>query len=192
MPPAGHVLGSLRDSSRSGLADCLPKCAADDALTRSCFVAGMRLPLEGTLLEKLRKIEALYAGTKVDGEREAARRAAERIRERLAELRGREEEIEYRYRLPDPWKRRLFLALCRRYGLKPYRERGQRQTSVMLRAPKSFQDRTLWPEYQALSLELDAHLDELTTRAIREAIDDDVSEAAEGTESKALPGSSVE
>jgi hypothetical protein len=112
----------------------------------------------------------------VDGEREAARRAAERIRERLAELRGREEDIEYRYRLPDPWKRRMFLALCRRYWLKPYREHGQRQTSVMLRAPKSFQDRTLWPEYQALALELDAHLDELTTRVIREAIDDDVSE----------------
>ncbi len=32
------------------------------------------LPLEGTLLEKLRKIEALHAGTNVDGEREAARR----------------------------------------------------------------------------------------------------------------------
>ena len=95
----------------------------------------MRLPLEGTLLEKLRKIEALHAGTKVDGEREAARRAAERIRERLAELRGREEDIEYRYRLPDPWKRRLFLAQCRRYGLKPYREQGQRQTAVRRRAP---------------------------------------------------------
>jgi hypothetical protein len=62
----------------------------------------------------------------------------------------------------------------------------------MLRAPKSFQDRTLWPEYQALSLELDAHLEELTTRVIREAIDDDVSEAAESTVPKALPGPSVE
>ncbi len=49
----------------------------------------------------------------------------------------------------------------------------------MLRAPKSFQDKTLWPEYQALSAELDAHLDELTTRVIREAIDDDVSEASD-------------
>jgi hypothetical protein len=29
--------------------------------------------IEGTLLEKLRKIEALHAGTTVDGEREAAR-----------------------------------------------------------------------------------------------------------------------
>lgn len=44
------------------------------------------LPLEGTLLEKLRKIEALHAGTTVDGEREAARRAAERIRARIAEF----------------------------------------------------------------------------------------------------------
>lgn len=164
----------------------------DDAEAWSWFVLGMRLPLEGTLVEKLRKIEALHAGTKVDGEREAARRAAERIRARLEELRGRDEEIEYRYTLPDPWKRRLFLALCRRYGLKPYREHGQRQTSVMLRAPKSFQDRTLWPEYQALSQELNAHLEELTTRVIREAIDDDVSEAAESTTTKALPGSSAE
>jgi hypothetical protein len=147
--------------------------------------------MEGTLLEKLRKIEALYAGTNVAGEREAARRAAERIRARLAELRGREKDFEYRYALPDPWKRRLFLALCRRYGLKPYREPGQRRSSVMVRAPKTFQDMTLWPEYQALSKELDAHLDELTTRVIREAIDEDVSEATEGAP-KLLPEPSHE
>jgi hypothetical protein len=34
---------------------------------------GEMLPLEGTLVEKLRKLEALHAGTKIDGEREAAR-----------------------------------------------------------------------------------------------------------------------
>jgi len=119
------------------------------------------LPLEGTLLEKLRKVEALHAGTKVEGEREAARRAAERIRERLAELRGREKEVELLYRLPDPWKRRLFVALCRRYGLKPFREAGRRSTTVQVRAPRTFHDRTLWPEFQALSDELDAHLNEL-------------------------------
>ncbi len=50
---------------------------------RGCL-GDITLPLEGTLLEKLRKIEALHAGTKVEGEREAARRAAERIRARLA------------------------------------------------------------------------------------------------------------
>ena len=147
--------------------------------------------LEGTLLEKLRKIEALYAGTKVDGEREAARRAAERIRARLEELRGREQDVELHYRIPDPWKRRLFTALCRRYGLTPFREAGRRYTTVQVRAPKTFHDRTLWPEYLALSKELDAHLNELTTRVIREAICEDVSEAAE-TPPKALPGGGQE
>jgi hypothetical protein len=144
------------------------------------------LPVEGTLLEKLRKIEALHAGTTIDGEREAARRAAERIRARLAELRDREEDVELRYSLPDPWKRKLFVALCRRYGLRPFRERGQRYSSVMLRAPETFQQRTLWPEFIELAKVLHAHLDELTERVIREAIDDDVSEAAEAIEPAAL------
>lgn len=149
----------------------------------------MDLGLEGTLVEKLRKLEALHAGTNVAGEREAAKRAAERIRARLEELRGREKEIEYRYSLQDPWMRRLFVALCRRYGLTPYRQTGQRHTTVMIRAPKTFQDKTLWPEFQALASELKKHLDELTTRVIREAIDDDVSDAPETGAPKALPGS---
>ena len=145
------------------------------------------LPLEGTLLEKLRKIEALHAGTTVDGEREAARRAAERIRARLAELRGREADVELLYRLPDPWKRKLFIALCRRYGLEPFRESGRRYSTIQVRVPQAFHDRTLWPEFLALSEELDAHLDELTTRVIREAINDDVSEPAERAAPRALP-----
>lgn len=145
------------------------------------------LPVEGTLLEKLRKIEALHAGTTIDGEREAARRAAERIKARLAELRDREDDVEFRYGLPDPWKRKLFVALCRRYGLSPYREHGQRHSSVMLRAPTTFQERTLWPEFLELSKVLHAHLEELTERVIREAINDDVSEAPETNTSKALP-----
>jgi hypothetical protein len=56
--------------------------------------------------------------------------------------------------------------------------------SVQVRAPRTFQDRTLWPEFVALSV-LDDHLEELMTRVIREAIDDDVSEKAP---SRALPG----
>ena len=146
-----------------------------------------RVMLEGTLLEKLRKIEALHAGTPVKGEREAAMRAAERIRARLAELRAREEDEPLVYSLPDPWKRKLFVALCRRYGLAPYREAGRRYSTILVRAPKTFHERTLWPEFLALSKELHAHLDELTERVIREAIHADVSEAQGGAESKALP-----
>lgn len=135
--------------------------------------------LEGTLIEKLRKLEALHAGTHVSGEREAAGRAAERIRARLEELRGREQEVVLVYRLQDPWTRKLFIAMCRRYGLTPYRERGQRSTTVQVRAPRTFHDRTLWPEFLALSKELETSLEELTDRVIREAINEDVSEAPE-------------
>ncbi|MEO6572797.1 MAG: hypothetical protein ABIP89_03080 [Polyangiaceae bacterium] len=113
--------------------------------------------------------------------------AAERIRARLAELRGREQDTVMVYSLPDPWKRKPFLALCRRYGLEPYRETGRRRSTVLLRAPQTFHDRTLWPEFLALSKELHAHLDELTERVIREAIDADVSEAVEAGPPKALP-----
>ncbi len=47
---------------------------------------------------------------------------------------------------------------------------------------------TLWPEFLALSEELDAHLEELTDRVIREAIDEDVSEPPDAEPPKALPG----
>ena len=56
------------------------------------------------------------------------------------------------------------------------------------RAPKAFHEGTLWPEFLALCEELHAHLDELTTRVIREAINEDVSEPDEQTAPpKALP-----
>lgn len=142
---------------------------------------------EAWLLEKLRKIEALHAGTTSDGEREATRAAAERIRARLAEVRAREPDVELVYRLPDPWKRTLFLALCRRYGLEPFRRSGQRHSTVVVLAPVTFHHRTLWPAYLALADELDAHLSEITERVVREAIHGDVSEADERAEPKALP-----
>lgn len=142
---------------------------------------------ETALHEKLRKIEALHAGTSSDGEREAARLAAERIRARLAEMRSREPDIVMVYKLPDPWKRKLFVALCRRYGLKPYRHERQRYSTVQVVAPKTFHQKTLWPEFVALADALHEHLEEITQRAIRAAIHGDDSEAEEGDDPKALP-----
>ena len=143
---------------------------------------------EAGLQEKLRKIEALHAGTTSEGEREATRAAAERIRARLAEVRALEPDAELVYTLPDPWTRKLFVALCRRYGLKPFRRYRQRESTVQVVAPETFQRRTLWPEYLALSEELEKHLADVTVRVIREVIHDDVSEASEGdAPPKALP-----
>ena len=105
----------------------------------------------------------------------------------MAELRGREQDVVYRYSIHDPWKRRLFAALCRRYGLSPYTERGRRHSTVLVRAPKTFHDRTLHPEFIALSDELETQPNELTERVIREAIHEDATEAAEDDGTKALP-----
>ncbi len=147
--------------------------------------------LEDSLFETLRKLEALHAGTPFDGERDATKHAAERIRARIAELRGQEKDEELRYSLTDPWKRQLFLALCRRYGLKPFRRRGQRASSIQVCAPRAFQLKTLWPEYLALADGLHDHLAAVTERVIRAAIHQDVTEAPEASDPAALPAATV-
>jgi hypothetical protein len=98
----------------------------------------LRLPMstESQLREKLRKIEALFAGAGTAGERLAAEAALERVRARLGELSRPDPSIEMQFSMPDQWSRHLFLALCRRYGLKPYRYYRQRRNTVMIRAPK--------------------------------------------------------
>lgn len=134
---------------------------------------------EAQLREKLRKIEALFAGAGTAGEKLAAEAALARVRARLEEIRRRDPASEVQFSIPDLWSRRLFLALCRRYGLKPYRLYRQRHSTVMLRAPREFLDEVLWPEFQELQQILIAYLDEITNRVIREEIFADTSEATE-------------
>jgi len=125
---------------------------------------------EAELKAKLRKIEALFAGAATPGERNAAQAARERIQAKLKDLEGRERPVEMRFTLGDGWNLKLFLALCRRYGLKPYRKHGQRRTTVMLRVVPSFADDLLWPEFTQLAEALAAYLDEATERIIREEV----------------------
>ncbi len=136
---------------------------------------------EAELRDKLRKIEALFAGAKTDGERLAAGAAAERIRARLAEAGAREAAIEMRFALHDPWSRKLFVALARRYGLKPYRLPRMKRQSVVVRAPRSFIDTVFWPEFQELNKALATYLLEVTDRLIREEVHADTAEAIEGS-----------
>lgn len=137
---------------------------------------------ESALRKKLHKIEALFAGAATTGEQSAAEAAIERVRARLAELERRDTPIEIQFSLPDQWSRQLFLALCRRYGLKPYRLYRQRLTTVMLRVPKGFADQVLWPEFQELNKALMQYLSEVTTRIIRDEVHRDTSEATEVTQ----------
>lgn len=134
---------------------------------------------EALLRAKLRKLEALFVGAGTPGEKAAAEVGLERIRARLAELERSDPQIEMQFSLPDQWSRKLFLALCRRYGLKPYRLYRQRTTTVMLRVPKQFVDQVLWPEFKELSAVLARYLDQVTTRLICEEVHADTSEAHE-------------
>jgi hypothetical protein len=137
------------------------------------------------LREKLRKIEALFAGTGYGGERLAAEAALARVRAKLAEEERRDPATEMQFSIPDPWSRQLFMALCRRYGLEPYRYRRQRRTSVMVRSPRGFVEQVLWREFTDLNAELQAYLREATLKIIREEVHADTSDAKEVPE--ALP-----
>jgi hypothetical protein len=141
---------------------------------------------DSRMREKLRKVEELFAGAGTAGERLAAEAALARIRARLAEEGRRESPIEMQFSIADPWARLLFMALCRRYGLEPYRYHRQRRSTVMVRLPKSFMDVVLWPEFRELEAELRAYLEEVTQRVIREEVYADTSDAAEVPQ--ALPG----
>ena len=100
------------------------------------------------LLDKLQRIEALHAGATTPGERIAAADALRRITERVRSLERTEQPVEYQFSLNNTWSRKLFLALLRRYGFRPYRYPRQRWNTVMVRIPPSFVDQ-LWPEFVA-------------------------------------------
>ena len=142
---------------------------------------------EQKLIEKLRRIEALFARPGTEGERIAAAGARERILERLREVEKTDAPVEYTFTVGDRWSHRLLVTLLRRYGVKPYRYRRQRYTTVMARVSRRFVDETLWPEYLQLHATLSAHLDEVTTRLIAEALQADTSEAEERDRPAALP-----
>ncbi|HEX7706316.1 MAG TPA: hypothetical protein VF701_07660 [Thermoanaerobaculia bacterium] len=137
---------------------------------------------EQELRQKLRKIEALFAGAATPGERDAADAARDRIRARLREFEHTERPEEWRFALENPWSRRLFVALARRYGLEPFRRRGQRRTSIMVSAPPGFIRGTLIPEFDECNSVLIAHLDALAARIIEETLATDSSEPEERRE----------
>ena len=126
---------------------------------------------ESQLREKLRKIEALFVGAGTAGERLAAEAALRRVRARVEELARHDPPIEQQFSLPDRWSRLLFLALCHRYGLRPFRYRRA--------ASRGFVDRVLLPEFTELEGALQVYLHEVTLRVIREEIYDDASDAQE-------------
>ena len=141
---------------------------------------------DALLRDKPRKIEALFAGAATPGEKAAAGAAADRIREHLKAAGQREADQEFQFSLSDPWSRRLFIALCRRYGLRPFRYARQRRQTLVVKGPPSFINRTLWPEYQQLNAALSSYLMEITDKLIRDEVHPETADADEIADPPAL------
>lgn len=99
-----------------------------------------------SILEKLKKIEALIEGATTEGEQKAALLAKERVlssfnKNQTSQL------IEYKVTAESYWKKRLFVALCHKRGLQTYRYYRQKYTTTNVKISKDIMENDLWPEY---------------------------------------------
>jgi hypothetical protein len=133
--------------------------------------------IDEQLRERLRKVETLYFGATSAGEREAAGAAVERLKAKLDEAALRDVPVEMKFSLPDEWSVRLFVALCRRYGVRPFRYTRQRRTTIMVRAPRRFFDTVVWRQFSDLHTDLLIYFEQTTERLIKEAICADTRDA---------------
>jgi len=136
------------------------------------------------LYERLEKVRNLAEGAATDGERAAAEKAEAQLQDRIdEESAGDEPDVEYRFSIHDPWQRRLFLAICRRHELEPFRYKRQKRQSVMVRVSERFVDEILWPEYEEMSDILTDYLDDVTTGVIENVLgqQDDDADVISGT-----------
>lgn len=114
------------------------------------------------LLERIKKIEALILGASTDGEKSAAMTAKERILRKYPELEIHKNPIEYRLSTGSEWNKKLLLAICRKYGVKPYRYHRQKYTTVMVNINEGFLTKVLWKEYEEYSKLLNKLVEEIT------------------------------
>lgn len=113
------------------------------------------------IADKIRKIEALIAGAKSDGERQAAEFAKQRLQEKITA-----QPTEYTVRLHSRWEKKLFVAICSKHGLRTYRYMRQKYTTAMVRVATPFMDLVLWPEYKKYASILHRLSEEISTDLI--------------------------
>lgn len=96
------------------------------------------------------------------------------VRARLAESRARAPDVEVILAFTSEPLARVFLLLCRRYGIDVYRRSKRREARVMVRVPESFEQTVLGPLYASLADAVETHLIEVADHAMRVAFDLDV------------------
>ena len=95
------------------------------------------------LADKIRKVEALLKRATTEGEREAAFLAKQRLLQKADQS-----PIEYTVTNDSHWKKRLFMAVCAKHGVRTYRYKGQKYTTTRVRVTKGFMNLILWPEFE--------------------------------------------
>ena len=125
--------------------------------------------------ERLTKLEALFSRGATAGERAAAGAAMDRLRTRLdmVSTQASDVEVELQYSLPDVWSVRLFVALCRKHNLQPYRYPRQRRTTVMVRTRKRDFEETIAVEFRDLHWELSEYFTEMVDHLISNVMKSD-------------------
>ena len=113
------------------------------------------------LVQKVRAIEGKFAGGTAGDE------ARQKIKERLAELRKIDPPIEHQFTLREIWARFVFLALAGRYGLKPYRYKQQRDTTVLLRESDRFVSEIFGPLFDEIHRAIHEEIAGLTNQVVR-------------------------
>ena len=126
------------------------------------------------LRAKLAKVEALFRHASSPGERAAAEAAMGRLQGRLGSSDKRPEpEVELQFSLPDTCSVRLFVAVCRKHGVRTFRYARQRRTTVMVRTRERFFDRAVWPEYSRLQSELESYFVDVTDHLVERVMGSD-------------------
>ncbi len=62
------------------------------------------------------------------------------------------------------------MAVRRKHGVRPFRYRRQRRTTVMVRVGQGFVERMLWPEFDRLHRERESCFEDVTDRLIEDAL----------------------
>ncbi len=131
------------------------------------------------LLDKIKKIEALIVGAKTEGEKTAALMAKERINRKILDQQPLE-KVEFTLYTPDSWHKKLLIAICRKHGVRPYRYKRQKYTTVMVKVNERFLNKTIWKEYLEYSGLLEKLVFDITDGLIEKIYKDEGEEVIHG------------
>ncbi len=131
---------------------------------------------ENGLIEKFQKIEALYLRATTEGEKAAAFSAMASVQTKINSFKEVESPREWSFSMQNEFEKKLFKALLHKYGLESYRYKGQRYTTVTVRATKTFVNQIIWPQYLEMSKVLSSYLEEVTNDVIKKTMGQDDTE----------------